>query len=457
MAVSRLWSVSYNLKAVIDYAENPEKTVNPKYTSSQYQALADVLAYAKDEEKTEREFFVEGINCNPSTARDQFVTVKEQYGKTGGVQAYHGYLSFKEMDITPEKAQEVGMEFANRVWGKRFQVVVTTHLNTEHLHCHFVINSVSFVDGLKLANEEKAWFKFHHIADEICKSHGLHYIKDPKRNKQPSYYYNLEKAGMPTPYQNLRETLDYAISRSRSVAELTYALKDLGYDCQFQESRRYWTIVPKGRKKPVRLYHLGENYTNEAIRKRLKENNMSVHFEPFQKTTYRPRQYKLLTREQRIKKVGGLYGLYLYYCYSFGALPKYKKQNIARLHALLKEDLIKLDQFTEQVTFLGKNQINTSEELFSFKHSCEEKIKNLVADRTHLRNKIRTKIDDAELSKAKQEISEITGKLQTLRKEVRLCDRIAERSKLIEKKLEVIQSDEEKLRRKENRSYVQRR
>ena len=132
MAVTKLWSVTERLGQVIDYATNPEKTsanIKREFSPEQYQALADVIAYAKDEEKTEREFYVEGINCNVAIARDQFITVKEQYQKTDGIQAYHGYLSFKETDISPEMAQKIGMEFANEVWGKRFQVVVTTHLN----------------------------------------------------------------------------------------------------------------------------------------------------------------------------------------------------------------------------------------------------------------------------------------------------------------------------------------
>ena len=77
MAVSKLWSVTSRLGQVIDYAANPEKTAADIYTEEQYQALRDVLSYAKDEEKTEREFFVEGINCNPATARDQFISVKK--------------------------------------------------------------------------------------------------------------------------------------------------------------------------------------------------------------------------------------------------------------------------------------------------------------------------------------------------------------------------------------------
>lgn len=117
MAVSKLWPVTNNLNKVINYATNPEKTGKDVYTEEQYQALKDVLSYAKDEEKTEQEFYVEGINCNPSTARDQFISVKQAYGKEDGIQAYHGYLSFKEQDISPSLAQQIGMEFAKAVWG----------------------------------------------------------------------------------------------------------------------------------------------------------------------------------------------------------------------------------------------------------------------------------------------------------------------------------------------------
>lgn len=134
MAVSKLWPVTVRLATVLDYAANPEKTTKAKskYSNADYQALRDVVNYVKDGKKTEQELFCQGINCNPSTAREQFVTVKEQFDKPDGIQAYHGYLSFKETDITPELAQHIGMEFANSVWGKRHQVLVTTHLNTEH-------------------------------------------------------------------------------------------------------------------------------------------------------------------------------------------------------------------------------------------------------------------------------------------------------------------------------------
>ena len=211
MAVSRLWPVTVRLAAVLDYAANPEKTTKAKskYSNADYQALRDVVNYVKDGKKTEQELFCQGINCNPSTAREQFVTVKEQFDKPDGIQAYHGYRSFKETDITPELAQHIGMEFANSVWGKRHQVLVTTHLNTEHLHCHFVINSVSFVDGKRC--RETSWFKFYKEADRICEKYGISTIKEPERYHDAKHLTMKDKAGMPTRYNLARSALDEAI------------------------------------------------------------------------------------------------------------------------------------------------------------------------------------------------------------------------------------------------------
>lgn len=460
MAVTKLWAVKTRLGQVIDYATNPEKTssnIKRQFSTEQYQALADVIAYAKDEEKTEKEFYVEGINCNVAIAREQFITVKEQYQKTEGIQAYHGYLSFKEQNITPEQAQKIGMKFANEVWGKRFQVVVTTHLNTKHLHCHFVINSISFVDGKHLWGEEKAWFKFRKVADRICEKYGLYYDPNPYRSKQSEYLTMKEKAGMPTRYSVAKEAIDYAIEHSKTISEFQYALKEMGYSYNLSPSRKYWTVTPKGYDKPIRLKNLGEDYTNDKIIERIKSNrNRWAEIEPFQRAKYKPPQYRLQTRGQRIKKKGGLYGLYLYYCYRLGYFPKYKKQNNARLHYLLKDDLMKLDKITDEVRLLGRENISTDEQLFSYKASKEEQMKTLIAERTHLRKKIRTKIDDGQLSEAKERIASIGGELKTLRKEVKLCDDIAERSKVMAENIRQIETEEQKLSRKEKSRYEQR-
>ena len=105
VGVTKLWKVTNRLDRVLDYAEDEEKTRKPKYSNTEWQAIKDVLEYAKDEEKTEQELFVTGISCNANKAREQFVMVKEQYNKTGGIQAYHGYISFKNTDeLSPDLA-----------------------------------------------------------------------------------------------------------------------------------------------------------------------------------------------------------------------------------------------------------------------------------------------------------------------------------------------------------------
>lgn len=119
---------------------------------------------------------------------------------------------------------------------------------------------------------------------------------------------------------------------------------------------------------------------------------------------------------------------------------------------------MKLDTITQQVTLLGKHHIGTDEQLFSYKRTVEAEIKSLTADRTHLRNEIRkVNISDERLSAAKKKISAISERLKELRKEVKLCDGIAERSGIIADTLSQVKAEEEKSIRKESRNYEQRR
>ena len=290
--------------------------------------------------------------------------------------------------------------------------------------------------------------------------HGLSVVQNPEAYQSPRILTQKDKAGMPTRYNLARAALDEAIAMSHNLRQLEYHLSEMGYTLGSNPKRKYWTIKGKGDERPIRLHRLGDEYTKERITQRLIENRDNIDFEPFQPKIYRPKQYRLRTRSDRIGKVGGMYGLYLYYCYRLGYLPKYKagQQNHARVHYLFKEDLMKIDELTKQVTLLGKHHIGTDEQLFSYKRSVEDEIRTLTADRTHLRNEIRkVNITDAELSQAKASISLLTEKLKELRKEVKLCQDIAIRSKVIEEKVDAVRTEEEKSKRKENRNYEQRR
>ena len=128
----------------------------------------------------------------------------------------------------------------------------------------------------------------------------LPYNPNPNRSKQSSYYYKQEQAGMPSRYSMTRDAIDEAIAHSTNLKTFDYILTQMGYEHCLSDSRKYWTIVPKGYKKPIRLKSLGENYTEDAIKRRLTE-NQKVLIVPFAKETVRVRQYRLPTREHKIK------------------------------------------------------------------------------------------------------------------------------------------------------------
>ena len=439
MAVTKIWAVHSRLKRVIDYALNPEKTEAPEDAS-----LETVLAYATNGDKTEQMLFVSSINCDPVNAVREFDIVKQQYGKTEGVLAYHGYMSFAPGEVTPEQAHRIGVEAAEKIWGGRYQVVVTTHLNTNCLHNHFVINSVSYLDGKKM-QKEKAWFLNRKTMDEICRSYSLSVVENPERNPDAKYLAKQDEEGKPTRYNLTRKAVDEAISRSHSLKDFSRELKRMGYSYKLSSNLKYWTVTPKGGEKPIRLYRLGKEYTNERIRERLLENRNKILMEEFQP---RDRLSPIPVKSLPKRKVGKLKGLYLYYCYELGVIPK-RRTNYARLHYLLKEELMRLDEITAQVRFMGRQHIETEEDLHRTASEIEEKMKALLEERKVLRNEIRKLSNQDRTAELRAEVSQKTRQLAVLRKELKMCEQIAERSRIMRENVEQIQREQEAEKRKE--------
>lgn len=455
MAVCEIWDVRGRLDHPIDYAENPEKTANPKYTETDLQALGDVMKYATNGEKTERQFFVTGINCDPATARQEMMIAKEQFQDQSEIVCYHGYQSFKSGEATPEQAHEVGVKLAENMWGDRFQVIVATHLNTDCLHNHFVVNSVSFMDG-KHYHDNKANLRLlRKRSDELCREYSLSVIEHPQGRKKPYALYMAEKNGLPTRDNVTRQAVDEAIGKSFTLKDFDRLMAEMGYRCSFDPNRKYWTIISRGWKKPKRLYQLGENYTNERILERINENSYAVKFSQFAEPKKEVRVYRLRGSLSSTKKIGGLRGLYLHYCYRLGILPKGRKQNYARLHYLLKDDLMKMEAITKETRLLCRHHIDTAEQLLSFKGSLKTEMDELTAKRKELYSKSRPMRDGEEKSAVKAQISDISKRLQVIRKEVRLCGGIAARSDTLKEKLQTIRADEQK--RKELMKHEHRR
>ena len=253
----------------IDYAENPAKTANPKYTEADLQAMVDVMEYATNKNKTEQRFFVTGVNCDPTTARDEMMIAKVQWSDTSEIVCYHGFQSFKHGEVTPEQAHEVGVKLAERMWGDRFQVIVATHLNTDCLHNHFVVNSVSFAVGMHYHDNKANLRLLRQRSDELCREYALSVIEHPSGKKKPYALYQAEKQGRPTRDNVARQAVDEAISKSFTLKDFDRQLAEMGYRINFDPNRKYWTIIGKGWQRPKRLYKLGEEYTNDRIMERI--------------------------------------------------------------------------------------------------------------------------------------------------------------------------------------------
>ena len=439
MAVTKIWNIKGRAESPLEYITNPEKTLR-EFTESEKQALADVIAYAANEDKTEQFFYTTGINCSVEFARDQFNATKLRFGKTGGNVAYHAYQSFREGEVTPDEAHAIGVQLARELWGDRFQMVVATHVNTKCTHNHIVINSVSFKDGLKFHDCKDTYRQLKEASDRICLERSLSVVENPKGKGVNQYVYKMEKAGMPTRYNVARQAIDEAVSLSLNIEEFKYELSKRGYNYRFDPQRKYWTVTPPGGRKPIRIHKLGDDYSRESIERRIYDNDPSVRTERLRQQYRQPNNYNLRRRIDRIMGRSGLEKLYLRYCYELGYLPKYQ-QNPTKLHILLKEDLLKCDQYSEQAKLLSRYHVDTEKDLSDLMENIEGKIKELSLGRDELRQTARRVLPESEINDAKEKIKDLTAEIRELRHELKVCGDIQQRSGHVRENLAVIDRD----------------
>jgi len=428
MATTKIWSVRDSLSRVVDYAENPDKTANPNYSDAEIQGLYDVMNYATNQNKTEMQYYVSGVNCVPEIAREQMIMTKRQYNKEGGIVAFHAYQSFRPGEVTPDKAHRIGVELANQLWGERFQVIIATHLNTNCVHNHFVLNSVSFMDG-KRYNDCKATYRaFRNLSDKICHEHGLSVIEEPKPTRTPRSIYFAEKAGRPTLYNIMREDIDSAIRQSTTRKQFGTTLRTMGYQLNFDPNRKYHTIKMPGTAHPTRLKTLGENYTEDAISRRIL-NNYQVQ-RPLPTQTPQNRQAKLKGSFKAARKITGLRAQYLHYCYLLGVLPKNKPRR-GPLHPTLKIELIRINQYTDQIRLLWKYRIDNDEQLKEFIFEREMKIQSLISERNKVYNVLRRCTDLETIEELKFGRDSISKQITTYRKELKVANGVVENTNKI--------------------------
>ena len=473
MAVTSIWSIKGWIGKVIKYAENPDKTKEnnegqiSENQSQSTQGLEDVITYAVNTEKTRRgqsesmerklvgeseelmEQYVSGVNCAPTTAREEMIAVKKRFGKEDGIVAFHGYQSFAPGECNPEMAHEIGKKLAEELWGSQYQVLIATHLDkANHLHNHFVVNSVSFLDGKRYHRTNQDYRDMRMVSDRLCKEYQLSVVQQPEQGKGKHYAeWQAEQQGKPSYHSMVKADVDEAIRKARTEKQFFFYLREKGYSFKFGKDI---TIRPEGRERGLKLKrNFGENYSLEAIRVRILEENEL----PAEKKLSVQRHYQIRVSGnfKQTRKIGGLRGLYLHYCYLLGILPKnHLSMSNKQVHVLFREDLLKLKTISKEAKLLCHYHIDTAEQLFSLKERLQKQMEQCVEERKHLRYKIRADRPEEEIQEMKEQIKGLTEEIGTLRKEVLLCDGIAARSKVIEEKFKTVREEKEK---KEEQSH----
>lgn len=429
MATTKIWGIKGRIDRVIRYAANPNKTWNGEYDTAAQLHLTDVKAesgihaviqYTADEMKTEKQFWVTGINCSSDTqvAKNQ-MQKSVSFAAREGYVCFHGYQSFKTGEVTPEDAHQIGVELAKKVWGSRFEVLVSTHLNTRTVHNHFVVAACSFIDRKRYHANQTTYAELRRASDEICLAHGLSVIEKPiRKNSVLLSERKAEEEERYTVRGSIRRDIDYVISRNSTFRFFWRDLECLGYTLEYRG--KYLRLRPDSSSKFFRLDKLGDGYTEQDIKNRLQENFRNPsrrNFAPFV--------------PQKRTKAEGLHALYLYYCYLLGELPKSRPDN-KEMFEVMKDDLKKMERYSKEADLLGRNHIDTAEQLTAYTEQISVEFKNLAIQRKKLRNSLRRMHDSETMQPIRDQISDLSEQMGSLRKKMKLCEDIAERSGMVD-------------------------
>ena len=442
MATTKIWKVIKRMDHVIDYAENKEKTKAIEFKDN-YEIIVDdlsnVIDYAKNSDKTEKEFYVSGINCESNSAYEEMQDTKKYYNKEDKILAFHAYQSFKEGEITPELAHKIGVQLANEMWGDRFQVIVTTHLNTHCIHNHFVINSVSFKDGLKYYDNHTNYSIMRHLSDEICKEYGLSVLEEKSTKKKLNYENFYKKSLYNDTYtNNAKRDLDLAIRQAYSYEDFIYLMKKLDYEIIFRANKI--SIRKDPYKRNIRIERrFGENYSIDNIKRRiLEEQAVQV---PFIENVYNYRKVNFpFAKRHKKAKAKGFIALYYHYCYLLKVFPNKVPQQ--KLPASIRADVSRMEELSNEAKFLYMNNIKTLDNLLNYRDETNYKINELLNQRERLWAKRKLSKDEDDRHKIAENISSLNDKIIKLRKKVEMCEDIKSRVPKIDHNLDELDKQE---------------
>ena len=416
--------------------------------------LDTIIKYIMNGEKTEKMMYVSGVNCKPDTAIYEMQDTKKRFGKEDGIISYHLIQSFDGKEVSPKKCHELGLQYAKELFGDDFQFVVATHLNTDNVHNHIVINSVSFKSGNKFYSNRETKDFIRMTSDFICRENGLSVIKTPWKNKG---YYKLYAKN--NPYMQLvKKDIDEAIAISNSYKGFISKLEAKGY--YVSENEDTGLIIERNNSyqvvRPQELF--GDNYSKEKIKYRIENKIYARAFIPKKKYKMSIEEYNKFKQKQRQHQLRELPALYILICLLLKIDPLPDKIKIkdykVPITKEMKISLKHLEGLNQQTILLAENKINNLEELKSYRYNLEEKLRILKGKRENLWRKRKKETNPEIKEKITHEIGNLKALINKANKDIVNCYEIENRTILLKNQLEIEKSKEVVKDKKKDRSRI---
>ena len=231
--------------------------------------LSKAIAYILNPEKTDEKLLVSSYGCASETAAREFEwtrKIAEQKGMNPvRIIARHVIQSFEIGEVTPELAHEIGKQFADEILGGKYEYVLTTHIDKDHVHNHLIFNAVDFVDYHAYKSYKRIYYDMREVSDRLCKENGLSVIP-PSQNKGMSYKEYTEAKRGTSWKQKLKQTIDRLVITAKDYDDFLRLMQEAGYEIK---TGKYISFRAEGQERFTRSKTIGENYTEERIRERI--------------------------------------------------------------------------------------------------------------------------------------------------------------------------------------------
>ena len=231
--------------------------------------MSKAIAYILNPEKTDEKLLVSSYGCASETAAREFEwtrKIAEQKGMNPvRIIARHVIQSFEIGEVTPELAHEIGKQFADEILGGKYEYVLTTHIDKDHVHNHLIFNAVDFVDYHAYKSYKRIYYDMREVSDRLCKENGLSVIP-PSQNKGMSYKEYTEAKRGTSWKQKLKQTIDRFVITAKDYDDFLRLMQEAGYEIK---PGKYISFRAEGQERFTRSKTIGENYTEERIKERI--------------------------------------------------------------------------------------------------------------------------------------------------------------------------------------------